>query len=69
MTVNVVDAEDTGTVTLSQRQPQIGRTVIASLTDPDGGVTVEVGVELGDNLTAVGGNGGVRGDFDGRHER
>ncbi len=40
VTINVVDAEDPGTVTLSQREPQIGRTVIASLTDPDGGVTV-----------------------------
>ena len=40
VTINVVDAEDPGTVSLSQREPQIGRTVIATLTDPDGGVTV-----------------------------
>ena len=40
VTVNVVDAEDTGTVTLSQREPQAGSTVIATLSDPDGGVTV-----------------------------
>ena len=40
VTVNVVDAEDTGSVGLSQREPQIGRDVIATLTDDDGGVVV-----------------------------
>ena len=40
VTVHVIDAEDTGTVTLSQREPQVGRTVVATLTDPDGGVTL-----------------------------
>ena len=40
VTVNVVDAEDTGTVTLSQLEPQEGQTVIATLSDPDGGVRV-----------------------------
>ena len=40
VTVNVVDAEDEGEVSLSQREPQIGRDVIATLTDDDGGVVV-----------------------------
>ena len=40
VTVNVVDAEDPGTVTLSQLEPQVGQTVIATLSDPDGGMRV-----------------------------
>ena len=40
VTVNVVDAEDEGKVELSQREPQISRDVIATLTDADGGVIV-----------------------------
>ena len=40
VTVNVIDTEDDGTVTLSQREPQVGRPVVATLTDPDGGVNV-----------------------------
>ena len=40
VTVKVTDAEDTGEVTLSQLEPQVGRTVVASLDDPDGGETV-----------------------------
>ncbi len=40
VTVHVIDAEDAGTVTLSAREPQVGRTVVATLTDPDGGVTL-----------------------------
>ena len=40
VTVKVVDAEDDGEVMLSQLEPQVGRTVIASLIDPDGGETV-----------------------------
>ena len=39
VTVNVINAEDRGTVKLSQREPQIGRPVSATLTDLDGGVT------------------------------
>ena len=35
-----VDAEDDGSVSLSQREPQVGRTVIATVSDPDGGVTI-----------------------------
>ena len=40
VTVNVTDDEDTGEVVLSQLEPQVGRTVVASLSDPDGGETV-----------------------------
>ena len=40
VTVHVIDAEDPGTVTLNAREPQVGRTVVATLTDPDGGVTL-----------------------------
>ena len=40
VTVNVVDAEDAGSVGLSQREPQIGRTVVATLKDADGSVVV-----------------------------
>jgi hypothetical protein len=39
VTVKVVDREDTGTVELSARVPQIGRPVLATLDDEDGGVT------------------------------
>ena len=40
VTIEVVDTEDSGVVSLSQRQPQVGRTVDATLSDPDGGVTL-----------------------------
>ena len=40
VTVNVVDAEDDGKVMMSQREPQVGQTVIATLTDPDGKITI-----------------------------
>ena len=40
VTIEVVDTEDVGSVALSQRQPQVGRTVVATLSDPDGGVTL-----------------------------
>ena len=40
VTVHVIDAEDAGTVTLNAREPQVGRTVVATLTDSDGGVTL-----------------------------
>ena len=40
VTVNVSDGEDDGTVSVSQREPQVGRTVIATVSDPDGGVTI-----------------------------
>ena len=55
VTVNVVDAEDEGMVSLSQREPQIGRDVIATLTDADGGVVVsewkwERSEDLADNV-------------------
>ncbi|MCY4527777.1 MAG: cadherin domain-containing protein, partial [Chloroflexi bacterium] len=38
VTVMVVDREDTGKVTMSAREPQVGRSVHATLTDEDGGV-------------------------------
>ena len=40
VTINVVDAEDSGTVTLSQRQPQVDVGIVAMASDPDGGVTI-----------------------------
>ena len=39
VTVKVVDAEDTGEVDLSAREPQNGFPVVATLDDPDGGET------------------------------
>ena len=53
VTIEVVDGEDDGSVALSQRQPQVGREVSATPSDPDGGVSIsEVGVG------AVGDRGG-----------
>ena len=40
VTIEVVDGEDAGEVALSQREPQIGRAVHATVSDPDGGVRV-----------------------------
>ena len=40
VTLEVVDEEDPGEVSLSQREPQIGRKVYATVTDPDGGVRI-----------------------------
>ena len=39
VTVKVVDGEDPGTVELSAPEPQVGKAVIATLNEPDGGVT------------------------------
>ena len=39
ITVKVTNANDDGTVKLSMREPQVGRPVNASLTDPDGNIT------------------------------
>ena len=39
VTVMVVNAEDRGTVELNAREPQVGRPVLATLDDKDGGVT------------------------------
>ena len=41
VTIEVVDTEDPGEVSLSQRQPQVGREVHAALNDPDGGVRID----------------------------
>ena len=38
VTIDVVNAEDPGSVFLSQRQPQVGIEILATLNDPDGGV-------------------------------
>ena len=40
VTIEVVDGEDAGEVALSQREPQIGRVVHATVSDPDGGVRI-----------------------------
>ena len=40
VTIEVVDGEDAGAVILSQREPQIGRAVHATVSDPDGGVRI-----------------------------
>ena len=40
VTINVVDAEDAGEVSLSQREPRVGKVVHATVSDPDGGVRV-----------------------------
>ncbi len=40
VTIEVVDTEDAGTVSLSQRQPQVGIEILATLSDPDGGVNL-----------------------------
>ena len=40
VTVKVLDREDTGSVTFNgTREPQVGRPVLASVSDPDGGIT------------------------------
>ena len=39
VTVNVLDREDPGEVDLNARQPQVGRPLLATLSDPDGGET------------------------------
>ena len=41
VTIEVVNTEDDGEVSLSQRQPQVGREVVAVLSDRDGGVRNE----------------------------
>ena len=39
VTVTVTNAEDVGVVGLTQREPQVGRTVVASLSDEDGNIS------------------------------
>ncbi len=52
ITIEVVDTEDPGEVFLSQRQPQAGREVAATPSDPDGGVRIDRWVwELSDEIT------------------
>ena len=40
VTIEVVDAEDSGGVFLSQRQPEVGIVIHATASDPDGGITI-----------------------------
>ena len=40
VTIEVVNGEDSGTVSLSQRQPQVGTEIYATVSDPDGGVRI-----------------------------
>ena len=40
VTIEVVDTEDAGEVSLSQRQPQVGIEIEAAASDPDGGVNI-----------------------------
>ena len=39
VTIKVVDQEDPGKVTIDAQEPQEGRSVLATLSDEDGGVT------------------------------
>ena len=39
VTINVTNAEETGTITLSPAQPVVGTVLKATLTDPDGGIS------------------------------
>ena len=39
VTITVTDVEETGAVALSSVQPQVGRALTATITDPDGGVS------------------------------
>ena len=41
VTIEVVDTEDVGEVSLSQRQPQVGIDISATASDPDGGVSIK----------------------------
>ena len=40
VTIEVIDKEDDGSVSLNRREPQVGRVVLATLSDPDGGATL-----------------------------
>ena len=40
VTIEVVDTENDGSVSLSQRQPQVGTEIYATVSDPDGGVRI-----------------------------
>ena len=52
VSIEVVDGDDAGEVVLSQRQPQVGIGVLATLKDPDNGVTIARWVwERSDEIT------------------
>ena len=40
VTIGVVNTHDVGKVSLSQRQPQVGIEIVATVSDPDGGVVI-----------------------------
>ena len=77
VTIKVVDGEDTGKVKLSAREPQVGRSVHATVTDDDGGmsgvewqwyrgVLVDTdAVETGDQLGCAAATAEAGGDFTG----
>ena len=43
VTIEVVDTEDAGKISLSQRHPQVGIELHATVSDPDGGVSITRG--------------------------
>ena len=50
--IEVVDTEDAGEVSLSQRHPQVGIEIHATVSDPDGGVRIDRWVwDLSDEIT------------------
>ena len=57
VTIQVVDTEDAGEVSLSQRQPQVETEVHAWVSDPDGGVSVRQWVWERSAEITVDGNG------------
>ena len=57
VTIEVVDTEDPGEVFLSQRQPQVGREVAATPSDPDGGMRISRWVWERSAEVTVGGDG------------
>ena len=55
VTINVADGQDAGEVVLSQREPQVGTAVHATVNDPDGGVSATSWVwERSDQITEDG---------------
>ena len=57
VTIEVVNTEDEGEVSLSQREPQVGKEVHAWVTDPDGGVSISGWMWERSNEITVDGDG------------
>ena len=56
VTIEVVDGEDAGAVVLSQRQPEVGIAIHATVSDDDGGVTIRKWMwEWSDEVRVTGG--------------